>query len=511
MRLIVNKVLVLFCTIAVTDTYRILVVYPTPCFSHQRTQIAVSKGLANAGHELIIVTTDPFKTTNPNVTFIDISWLYDAVGRDIQTLVVKNQTIFHVLDDWLLLLQRMAEGVFEADAFKKLLNDDQQKFDAIIIENIAMVSLYMLAHEFKSALIGLSSMETSPFIHAAVGNPTHPILHPGSLTPVPENITFWTRCYLLYSHLFFNFWAIAKWYPVQMNQMEKYFPNTTLNIWQAFDGLTYMIEAVSPVLGHTRPLLQNTLQAGFLHIEEPKPLPEELKNYLDRSKGVIYLSFGTNVKSINIGQELFTTLRTVLGSLEYDVLWKFENDTMPHQPKNVRLIKWAPQEDLLAHKNIKLFITQGGQQSIDESVARGVPLLVIPFFGDQEYNGGKISQLGIGKKINTDDINSEKLKTTIEEIINNPKYKLKTQELANLVLDTPLPPVETVVWWIEYAIRNKDAKHLKYVGRYIPFYEYFFLDVIGAHLLILYIFVKILKKLIRLLVGYVRTKKPKTD
>lgn len=33
--------------------------------------------------------------------------------------------------------------------------------------------------------------------------------------------------------------------------------------------------------------------------------------------------------------------------LPYDVLWKFENDSLPNLPKNVFIKKWLPQQDVL--------------------------------------------------------------------------------------------------------------------------------------------------------------------
>jgi glucuronosyltransferase len=41
------------------------------------------------------------------------------------------------------------------------------------------------------------------------------------------------------------------------------------------------------------------------------------------------------------------------------------------------------QRDLLEHPKIKLFITQGGHQSMEEAIHCKVPVLVIPFLGDQ--------------------------------------------------------------------------------------------------------------------------------
>lgn len=69
---------------------------------------------------------------------------------------------------------------------------------------------------------------------------------------------------------------------------------------------------------------------------------------------------------------------------EYNFLWKFESETLPIAlPNNVMIKKWLPQNDILAHSNIKGFITHAGALSTQEASWYGVPMICIPFFVDQ--------------------------------------------------------------------------------------------------------------------------------
>lgn len=48
------------------------------------------------------------------------------------------------------------------------------------------------------------------------------------------------------------------------------------------------------------------------------------------------------------------------GQLKQNVIWKYEDDTIENVPANVRIEKWLPQSDVIAHPNVVLFITHGG-------------------------------------------------------------------------------------------------------------------------------------------------------
>lgn len=63
-------------------------------------------------------------------------------------------------------------------------------------------------------------------------------------------------------------------------------------------------------------------------------------------------------------------------------------------PEHVHAAPWVPQPLLLQCAD--LFLTHGGYNGIREAVRHGVPLAVLPQFGDQEHNAARVAGLGLG-------------------------------------------------------------------------------------------------------------------
>ena len=62
-------------------------------------------------------------------------------------------------------------------------------------------------------------------------------------------------------------------------------------------------------------------------------------------------------------------------------------------PKHVQPIKWAPQNDILAHPATKAFITHAGANSLYEAAYHAVPVVAIPIFGDQPRNAAQVTNV----------------------------------------------------------------------------------------------------------------------
>lgn len=115
------------------------------------------------------------------------------------------------------------------------------------------------------------------------------------------------------------------------------------------------------VLNKPRPMMPGIVNIGGCHIRPPRPLATDLQGYLDRSpNGVIIFSMGSLLPGSKMPIPQRDAFLEAFGRLEQNVIWKFEDDSMPTVPSNVRIQKWLPQSDIIAHPNVVLLITHGG-------------------------------------------------------------------------------------------------------------------------------------------------------
>ncbi|KAG7164576.1 UDP-glucuronosyltransferase 3-like 1, partial [Homarus americanus] len=100
------------------------------------------------------------------------------------------------------------------------------------------------------------------------------------------------------------------------------------------------------------------------------------------SAGVIYVSLGSVMDSKSLPLEYQQILLQVFRRLPQRVIWKFEGE-LKDVPDNVMISKWLPQQDVLAHDKVKVFITHCGLLSLQETTYHAKRLLALPTFSDQ--------------------------------------------------------------------------------------------------------------------------------
>uniref|UniRef100_A0A2S2P224 UDP-glucuronosyltransferase n=2 Tax=Schizaphis graminum TaxID=13262 RepID=A0A2S2P224_SCHGA len=138
---------------------------------------------------------------------------------------------------------------------------------------------------------------------------------------------------------------------------------------------------------------------------------------------------------------------------------------------------WFPQNDILAHPNVRLFITHGGLHSIEETVSNAIPIVGVPFFADQYLNMKIVEQKGYGKLVNFFEMTEESFGNATKEVLSNVMFKEMAKIQSQVFKDQPMKPLDRAVYWVEYVIRNGGAEHLKSDSLELNDVQYFLLDI----------------------------------
>ncbi|CAH2232875.1 jg16634 [Pararge aegeria aegeria] len=245
-------------------------------------------------------------------------------------------------------------------------------------------------------------------------------------------------------------------------------------------------------------LLPNIVEIGGAHLSRSNTsLPEDLQKLLDESKhGVVYVSFGSNVRSADLPEEKKKAFLNVFKKLKQTVVWKWEEDILEGKPNNLVIRKWFPQKEILAHPNIKVFIAHGGLIGMQETIFNGVPVVGIPIYSDQHNNLVLAEEAGFGKLLQYHDITEKNLDKALHDVLNNDSYMKKAKELQKIWKDRPMSPLDTAMFWLEYVIRNKGAEYIKNPARNMNWFAYNMVDVYAFILAILTIVIALIVKVI---------------
>lgn len=229
--------------------------------------------------------------------------------------------------------------------------------------------------------------------------------------------------------------------------------------------------------------------------------------------GAILFSLGTNVKTSGFSPDRLQALFDVFAKLKQRIIWKWEGAVVPPQKsENILMLNWLPQNDILAHRNTRLFISHCGLGGVTEAKFHGVPILGIPVFGDQPKNAKAIANEGWALELPYANINASSLSVAINELITNEKYTRKVKELSRLHRDRPHSALEEAIFWTEYVLRHNGAPHMQSPAVHLNFIQQNSLDVLAAFILILYILMKILKWLaIKLFACCLRVIRPRNE
>ncbi|XP_012289588.2 UDP-glucuronosyltransferase 1A8 isoform X5 [Aotus nancymaae] len=233
------------------------------------------------------------------------------------------------------------------------------------------------------------------------------------------------------------------------------------------------------VLDYPKPVMPNMVFIGGINCKHGKPLPMEFEGYVNASgeHGIVVFSLGSMVSEIP--EKKAMEIADALGKIPQTVLWRYTGTRPSNLANNTILVKWLPQNDLLGHPKTRAFITHSGSHGIYEGICNGVPMVMMPLFGDQMDNAKRMETKGAGVTLNVLEMTSEDLENALKAVINDKSYKENIMRLSSLHKDRPVEPLDLAVFWVEFVMRHKGAPHLRPAAHDLTWYQYHSLDVIG--------------------------------
>ncbi|KAJ7354802.1 UDP-glucuronosyltransferase 1-1 [Desmophyllum pertusum] len=123
-----------------------------------------------------------------------------------------------------------------------------------------------------------------------------------------------------------------------------------------------------------------------------------------------------------ISKEKIDVLATAFGNLNQKVIWKLKGYIPSFLSPHIKIVEWLPQNDLLAHKDIKAFVSHVGHNSVYESAYHGVPVVAVPIYADQFPNAKRVEHFGLGVAVDHKSVTAQELFEAIELVVNEPRY-----------------------------------------------------------------------------------------
>ncbi|XP_052054411.1 UDP-glucuronosyltransferase 2B17-like [Apodemus sylvaticus] len=442
-------------------------------FSHWMNIKTILDELVQRGHEVTVLrpsayyVLDPkkspalkFETFSTSVSKDDLEnyfvklvdvWTYEIPKDSCLSYSSLLQNMINEFSDYYLSLCK--DIVSNKQLMTKL---QETKFDVLLSDPVAACG------ELIAELLQI------PFLYSLRGSPGYTIekssgrfLLPPSYVPVllsglGGQMTFTERVKNMICMLYFDFWFQMfngkKW-----NSFYSEYLGRPTTLAETMGKAEMWLIRTYWDLDFPHPTLPNVDYVGGLQCKPAKPLPKDMEEFVQSSgeHGVVVFSLGSMV------------------------LWKFDGKTPATLGPNTRVYKWLPQNDLLGHPKTKAFVTHGGANGIYEAIYHGIPMIGIPMFAEQHDNIAHMVAKGAAVTLNIRTMSRTDMLNALEEVIDNPFYKKNAMWLSTIHHDQLTKPLDRAVFWIEFIMRHKSAKHLRPLGHNLTWYQYHSLDVIG--------------------------------
>ncbi|XP_045054217.2 UDP-glucuronosyltransferase 1A10 isoform X4 [Desmodus rotundus] len=455
--------------------------------SHWLTMRSAVESLVLRGHEVVLVQPEvnrnlevssrcTVKTYSTSYTLEDVNRQFKVFsdsrwktrGSNLPSLLMGSSN--HALDYFF----SRCRSLFNDKKLVKYIEDSS--FDAVFLDPFDLCGL-IVAKYFSLPSVVFARGLFCHYLEEGVQCPSPLSYVPQGVLGFSDTMTFRERVWNHITHLeqrLFCRYLLKTGLEVASEILQ-----TTVTVYDLVSPVSIWLLRTDFVLDYPKPVMPNMVFVGGINCLPGKPLSPEFEAYVNASgeHGIVVFSLGSMISEIPETRAM--EIADALGKIPQTVLWRYTGPRPPNLAKNTILVKWLPQNDLLGHPKTRAFITHSGSHGIYEGICNGVPMVMLPLFGDQMDNAKRMETRGAGVTLNVLEMTSEDLANALKTVINDKSYKENIMRLSSLHKDRPIEPLDLAVFWVEFVMRHKGAAHLRPAAHDLTWYQYHSLDVIG--------------------------------
>ncbi|XP_022597517.1 UDP-glucuronosyltransferase 2C1-like [Seriola dumerili] len=466
--------------------------------SHWVNMDIMVKALHSRGHSVDVVRTNKswyIKDDSPHYKTITVP-VTEAFNHDFINPILKKiidiergessamsfaslqVEMFTAMFNMHRIMCKMATIMFQD---KDLMNSLKERKYDLVLTDPAWGAGIMLAHALKLPLVYNVRWITSGEGHLAIA-PSPLSYIPMTGSGLSDKMSFIQRVKNL---IFYVIWQAQDGFLIgpQYQAVCDEFFGPEVRYSDLLQGADLWLMRADFVFEFPRPTMPNVVYMGGFQCKPSEPLPGDLEEFVQSSgeQGVIIMSLGTFVSELPA--DMANEIAAAFAKLPQKVIWRYKGDRPATLGNNTLLVDWMPQNDLLGHPKIKLFVAHGGTNGIQEAIYHGVPVVGLPVFFDQYDNLLRLKERGGAKLLTLATVDKgNNFLEAIEEVLTEPSYRMNMQRLSRLHRDQPMKPLDTALFWIEFVMRHKGAAHLRTESYRLPWYSYHSVDVVLSFL-----------------------------
>ncbi|XP_055070847.2 UDP-glucuronosyltransferase 1A5 isoform X6 [Misgurnus anguillicaudatus] len=463
--------------------------------SHWLGMKPIVEDLGRRGNEVVVVIPDASLSMGPSDHTTTLSYTVPYTKAELSEQLEGNLTtilnielsshlskflwFFHQIRFLQKFIVRNAEDLLFDDNLMKKLQD--YNFDAILTDPFEPVGV--IVGEYLSIPAIYMQINLPCGIDTLASQcPSPPSYVPQRNTHFSDHMNFGQRCVNLVRSLLQH--TACKVLHANADEIATRLLRRKASVMEIMSRAALWFMRFDFAFEFPRPVMPNMIMIGGMAAKKPKPLSQELEEFVNGSgeHGFVVFTLGSMVSQLPEAKA--RVFFEAFGQIPQRVLWRYTGPVPENAPKNVKLMKWLPQNDLLGHPKVKAFITHGGSHGIYEGICNGVPMVMLPLFGDQGDNVQRLVSRGVAEGLSIFDLTSEKLLVALRKVINDKSYKEKMTKLSAVHRDRPIEPLDLAVFWTEFVMRHKGADHLRPAAHDLNWIQYHSLDVIGFLVLI---------------------------